>query len=186
MSPLVVATAFEKDAPYDYWIQHACGESFDLLDQATTNLDGSPRPNYTERMRACPRCWAETNTVDALLSPGVGQPFPAEARGTNCLELGHDEAVPEWLWRKFEGERMLLVPAPARPVTPTRSSHATNTSPDTLSPGALPSFLAPIAHSNASSSTRHAAHTRSSLLLTRRESTSSPSGSQRRFTPKYS
>jgi hypothetical protein len=101
MSP--AATAFEKDVPYDYWLQHACGEQFEFLDQATTNLDGSPRPSYIERMRECPRCWAETNTEDALLSPGVGRPFPAGARGTNCLELGADEAVPDWLWRKFEG-----------------------------------------------------------------------------------
>lgn len=152
MPSTVVATAFEEAVPYDYWLQHACGERGELIYQATTNLDGSPRPTYPERMRDCPRCWAETNTEDVLLWPGVGRPFPVGARGTNCLELGADEAVPEWLWRKFEGEFKAAIRAPTPTTAPTRrhTSHPPRlTQPPRclLLPFSLTHSSAPAAHS---------------------------------------
>eukprot|EP00967_Tisochrysis_lutea_P009320 scaffold11013_cov35-Tisochrysis_lutea.AAC.3 len=104
MSP----TAFEPDVPYEYWMEHACGVEATLLEQPASELDGSPRMTYIERMSKCSRCWAETNTQDQLLVPPLGAPFPEGARGTNCVELGAEESVPDWLWRNFEGEFTLV------------------------------------------------------------------------------
>ena len=101
----IVATAFEDDVPYDYWMKHACGfHDTAILNAAAQENDGSKRGTYVERMLDCPRCWAETNTEDLMMVPTSGRPFPEGASNANCLELKPDEAVPEKLWSRLAGE----------------------------------------------------------------------------------
>uniref|UniRef100_A0A7S3SB73 Uncharacterized protein n=1 Tax=Emiliania huxleyi TaxID=2903 RepID=A0A7S3SB73_EMIHU len=109
-----LAPHFAPGTPYESWQLHACGEPTglaplrSLLAMPVSELDGGERQPYAERMEGCARCWAETNTEDTLLAPPFGSPYPPGASEPNCMEFSDGAAVPEWLWRRFDGEFVMV------------------------------------------------------------------------------